>query len=308
MAVLPNASRRRRYEPRGQAGALTLTPKKVALLEWVGELGLACVPQLAALVDVTPQAVRRHLRELFDHDLLRVIPTSRLALADPTASVDPSLIYGSAPNIYSLTRAGVRTLGDLGREVRAGGPQIAPRNSQLLAHELAIRDVRVWLELAARPHSDYRLERWECGGSAEIALQRSQPPKVARPDAWFVFRLGERVLVGLVEVDRGTERGTKRWIEKVSAYRHLFTGSALPAATGYQNARVLVIAPSVRRRDAISKVVAAHTSGELAARFWLAERSVLDEPRLSQVAWVKPGDGSVLPLLTEAGERREGVP
>ena len=102
-----------------------------------------------------------------------------------------------------------------------------------------------------------------------------------RPDAWFVYRLGERVLVGLLEYDRGTERGDGRWRDKLIAYDALFAGPRLRETTGYVNARVLVVCPAERRRDRLADLIGSHAPEGLAARFWLAAQTVLDRPDLA---------------------------
>jgi len=142
-----------------------------------------------------------------------------------------------------------------------------------LEKELAVRDVRVWLELAAR-NGGHGLENWQDGEEAAIDLERERAPFAVRPDAWFVLRLEQAVFVGLVEVDRGTERGDRRWQEKLGAYRALLTGGRLPAVTGYVNARVLVIAPNARRRDRLAGAIAEARS-DVAPKFWIAERTFL---------------------------------
>jgi len=145
--------------------------------------------------------------------------------------------------------------------------------------------------------------RWRDGEAAAIGLDRERAPLAVRPDAWFVLRLGRAVLVGLVEVDRGTERGDRRWGEKLDAYAALFAGGRLPAVTGYVNARVLVLTPDARRRDALTGLLAerAQETGAAAGvgRFWLAERSVLEGAELTAPAWRRPGCDGLCPLVTD---------
>ncbi len=73
------------------------------------------------------------------------------------------------------------------------------RSSLFLAHEMAVRDVRVCLEAAGA--GGYEVESWRDGGDAAIRLRAPQGPPSARPDARFVYHLGGVVLVGIVEVD-----------------------------------------------------------------------------------------------------------
>jgi len=294
MAASPDRPRRRRYTRSTAEGPLAITPQRLTLLRQVARLRISSLPQLATLACLSQKRARRSLRALFDHGLVDVIAVPRVALADPGELNAPALLYGSAPNLYAITRAGLKVLEELGvvEDVPPPG-RFGPRNSLFLAHELAVRDVRVWLELTARQYSGHSLEAWHDGAAAEVDLRRSLPPRKARPDAWFLYRLRERTLVGLLELDRGTERGSRRWGEKLQAYEALFASSRLREVTGYANARVLVVTFSARRRDLLANLIAKHAKTELAGRFWLAERSVLKSYDLNYQGWRQPGN----PLL-----------
>ena len=293
------SGRRRRYERRTSEKLLALTARKRRLLQLVGQYRLLSLPQAAALADLSAKASRNHLRKLFDAGLVEVIATSRAALADLDTPNDPRLLYGSAPGIYRLAPAGLQVLKslDLAGGVHLTSERYGPKNSLHLAHELAIRDLLVWFARSARTHADHVLETWRVGGEAEIDLQRATPPKLCRPDAWLVYRMGERVLVGLLEADRGTERGDRRWQEKIAAYQALFASDRLRETTGYQKARVITIVPDARRRDHLAEFVTQHASPWLARRFWFAGRSLLNTPDLFVAGWRQPGSQLLRPLL-----------
>ena len=123
-----------------------------------------------------------------------------------------------------------------------------------------------------------------------IDLGREQYPRQARPDAWFVYRLRSNTLVGFVEVDRGTERSPSRWQEKFACYAPLLRGDTVRQLTGQERGRVLVIAPDARRRDAIYLLLQEllEDSEVLEDRFWVAERSVLEEVYLREAVWRVP--------------------
>ncbi len=306
-------ARRRRYA-RSPAEALcvSLTPVRLEILRFLADLRFLSLPQIARLCCPSPRqelaekSARRQMRILFDAGLVDVLPVSRAALSPAGLPNDASLLYGSAPNIYAPTALGLETLSRAGLMEKPDAarkkPAYGPKNSLFLAHELAVRDVRVWLELVAR-EGGYELEQWRDSEAAAINFDRDQPPLTVRPDAWFVLRLGQVVLVGLVEVDRGTERGDRRWREKLDAYAALFAGGCLPGVTGYINARVLVLTPSQVRRDALARFIAAQMresslSTGLAERFWLADQSLLTEGDLAKQLWRRPGSDALWPLAT----------
>ncbi len=290
-------------EPRRQRFArrpapVTLTPQKVALLRQIADYGLATVVQLAKLVGPSEKSVRRHLRELYDSGLTDLIAIPRAALAAPGEVNDARLLYGSAPNIACLKRAGQKALIAAGYpDTPAPLPPYGPRNWAFVAHALAIRDVRLWLELSARYVSGQTLETWKCGGAAAIDLERVRAPQKLYPDAWFTYRVGEQILVGLLEVDRGTERGNTRWQEKLTGYHALFESGRLAAVTGYRNARIIVVTSSERRRDSLATFIQQHADPTLASRFWCAGETLIATPGLDTVGWRQPGQQMLRALL-----------
>lgn len=302
--------RRRRYaRSASPAGCASLTPVRLEILRFLAELRFLSLPQLAKLCcpsarpDLSEKSARRHMRALFDAGLVDVLPISRAALAPPGTPNDASLLCGSAPNVYCPTARGLETLHRAGladgKNAGRMKPAYGPKNSLFLAHELGVRDVRVWLELTAR-NGGYELECWQDGEAAAISLEREVAPYAVRPDAWFALRLGRAVLVGLVEVDRGTERGDRRWREKLDAYGALFASGRLPAVTGYVNARVLVITPDARRRDLLAGIIMEAEKG-LAPKFWIAEQASLDEVSLLLPHWRQQTHLPLQPLISSTG-------
>ena len=307
----PVTTRRRRYERSpSQERLIGLTPTKVQMLHFLAELRFLSLPQLAKLCcpsdrqDLSEKSARRHMRDLFDAGLVNVLPVSRAALAPPGIPNDASLLYGSAPNVYAPTAQGLKLLreaGVIGEELlKRLAPAYGPKNSLFLAHELAVRDVRVWLERCAR-EGGHAVEEWRDGEEASFDLRRDHPPLWVRPDAWFAYRLGMAVLVGLVEVDRGTERGGKHWGKKLHDYTALFAGGQLPTMTGYRNARLLIIAPNDRRRDHLQEVVEQHAVIHVLSRVWLTTKATLSNSRLDSLCWRRPGNQLLQAIVPSTG-------
>ncbi len=291
--------RQSRYTRRSEKKSVSLTLLKRGYLRHVADFGVVALPQLALLTGSSLKSAARHMRDLFDMEFVNVVAVPRAALAEAEESNDAGLLFGSAPNIYTLTRKGAKVLLQMGDI--ASLPSLAhygPKNHLFLAHELAIRDVRVWLERAAQSRAGHTLERWEDGVEAHIDLERNRPPRVVRPDAWFTYRFEKRVLVGLVELDRGTERGGVRWQEKIAAYGALFETGRLKEVTGYQKARILVVTPNAARRDALANLIQNTVSGGFAERFWLMEHSCLEQPEMTREVWRVPGSLQLRSLLT----------
>jgi len=325
-AARAKAPRRSRYA-RAEGGPLpSFTARKVAILRYLVELRFLSLPQLARLTCPSEKSARRHLRELFDAALVDVVPVARAALSPAGDADGAQLLHGSAPNIYVPTDKGMRLLiesGHLSPDLLRRPPaRYGPKNSLFLAHELLVREARVWLEAMAAAQDGQRVLKWQDGREAALPLPGGG---AARPDAWFVQQLLPKrppgpegspgpgrpatlrkplVLVGLVEIDRGTERGGLRWGEKLEAYQSLFSDrAALAAATGYVNARVLVLAPDARRRDGLASLLEKR-AGELRTpaadlgRFWLAAQEVLARTDLSEACWRRPGSDTLWPLVS----------
>jgi len=283
-----------------------LLAQKRCCLEYVANYGILSVPQLARLLDTSPKEIRKQMRPLYDMGLVSVVPVSRTALVEPEEGNTAALLFGSAPNLYTLTTAGARVLMHLG--VLEAMPTIAaygPRNSLFLAHELGVKDARIWLERTARQSQGHQLEQWKEGGDAVFPLAPLPSKKVVRPDAWFVYRMDSQVLVGLVEVDRGTERGTRRWQEKLRAYTTLFQGGRLKEQTGYHKARVLVTVPNERRRQALTRFLSEQGGRSIVEMFWLTTAQTLDAPGFTASVWQQPASALLKPLIPalSAGER-----
>jgi hypothetical protein len=199
-------------------------------------------------------------------------------------------------------------------------PSYGPTNSLFLAHELLIRDVRVWLERCARrAGGEQGVVGWKDGNDAVFPLPGGTSSKGTgrvQPDAWFGYQVvggaTPRVLCGLVEADRGTERGQTRWREKVQSYAVLLAKEneqSLIAQTGYRNARVLIVTPDRQRTQALVGMLrtllgelaglgyAPGSIARLAQRFWLTEQACLAGDDMTSLVWQRPDQSGLLPLL-----------
>lgn len=296
------SARRKRYV-RDSAGAQHLTPLGIRCMALLPDLTLATPAIFATAAGISANAARRVLRPAFDLRLVAITAIPAAMMLDVCGTDADVTAFGSAPNIYTLTRAGWQFLTELGvvDEPRPA-KEYGPRNAAFLAHEIQISQTHACLLANARVGSGEALVTFRRGGDAAIDLKATAGRRHVRPDAWFVYQLPSAVLVGLVEVDRGTERSSSgRWQEKLRAYQALFASGHLPTVTGYQNARVLVLTPGETRRDNLAHLVAKHAPSSLAARFWLAEKAVLDSASLRDAVWRKPGHDGLFSLLPSSG-------
>lgn len=282
-------TRRKRYEP----GTPThgITANKERLLLCIAECRMLTTDQVARMAGVTKKAAYKHLRDLFDLGLLGRVAVPYADLAPPEKD-GPSLVWGPGENVHIPTKDGLRWLAAkeyiADEDARRKPPEYGPRNKLFLAHELLVRDVRVWLELCAR--SD--------GGSVERSVFGTEAHILpARQGGWFLYRVpsgGTAVL--MAEADRGNQFGNQ-WKEKARSYSEAVGSEAFREATkGRSRGRILAVALDAARRDWIAGEVAGFPAAE-----WThcCVRSDLEEGGLSRPFWRRPGKEGFHPLLPE---------
>ena len=301
--VPSHSARRNRYlaSPAG-ADVGTPTPNMLASLACMGAHSPTTTALVAAASGMSEKAAQRANRRLVDLGFASVIPVTRAALAGPESVNDASLLFGSAPNVFAPTRAGLRLLSDLGligeAERARALPTYGPRNALFIGHELGVARVYAWARRCVHAREGGVLAAWKSGALAPMATGIPSP-QFAKPDAWLAVRLGSGdpppTLVGLVEWDTGSERGDERWAQKATAYAALFSGGGVKEATGYARARLLVIVPTEVRRDRLAALIA-QASPTVAGRAWLATTEALEDAGLERAIWRRPRHACLYPL------------
>lgn len=291
------AIRRSRYRRDPSQAPRVVTERQCGLVEIVGQCKISSLPQLAAATGLSIRIARREARKLYDIGVLDVIAVPRCMLT-VQGNDGHTLAYGSAPNIFSLTKLGSELLQDRAWD----GPtftqrQYGPSNAIFLAHELNVTQVYVWARMLERAIEGVVIADWRIGEAVGIRRQDSGTQRTLKPDALLVLKTGNATLVSWIEADRSTERNPNTWINKLRAYAHVFTTGGVLPATGYKNARVLVTTPSIRRRDSLCKLIEANTEPDIARKFWFAEQSFLDIASVDQLVWRRPGSSELHALL-----------
>lgn len=286
--------RRRRFMRSESDRPLVLDLVDQRVLEVLAQVDVASLPQLAEYVGQSAKTTRERMRRLFDGRAVDIIPCTRAALGQ---DIGPADVLGSAPNVYAINPAG-RSAAGLMTPLWARASRLGPQSALFLAHALAVTDVLLWLTACERHDPSVSLSSWRAGAQAAIPATRHLASVTARPDAWFAAACGPGVLVGLVEVDRSTEPlAGRRWADKLSQYEALFDSAGIKRATGYSNARLLVIVPDSARRQRLCSYIEAYASPSLASRCWLAERTVLHVPHFGAPLWLRPGRTALVPLV-----------
>jgi hypothetical protein len=104
-----------------------------------------------------------------------------------------------------------------------------------------------------------------------------------------------------VEIDMGTQTNPMVWKSKFSRYSGMMKSGDLLKVTGETRGRVLVVTPDGERSGFILGILAGmlQNAGIDQERFWVMERSSLEEADLSAAVWRVPEGGGHMPLVKE---------
>jgi hypothetical protein len=152
-------------------------------------------------------------------------------------------------------------------------------------HQLAVNDVRLMFQHLEYP--TYEFIKWVAERQlATMGLQLV-------PDGYCEYRLDGRSYAAFVEVDNGTE-SRSRWTQKTKAYTELAFAGRFTERFNRQFFRVLVTAPSARRRNGIAQEVARHTDRIV----WLATHEELLAGGPFGRVWRRPADPNAQSLIS----------
>lgn len=209
--------------------------RDIDVLASIAEAGYLTTPQIARLHFTGRRRAQMRLRDLRDHRLVRAhVPGGALDL----------------PNVVTVTPRGLALLEEEGRlEPGERAPGRCPTLAKL-RHGVAIRDVFLAFEMAARGRA-FDLT----GFLFEGALQTHPVFQAVGliPDALAVVRRGEeRVAIG-VEVDLATE-SLRLVAAKLDTWRRVAEVGA--RALGCERLELLVTAPGSRRAERLEQLAA----------------------------------------------------
>lgn len=178
------------------------------------------------------------------------------------------------PNVYRLTYRGATLLGVTVRPWQG-------TSDTHVRHEILVRDTAAWIAAAAR-HHQLEMPKIKVRGTrlGPITPDAIFDQPIARDAATGAVRR----LVGLVEADRGTERGSERWTEKALGYRELFAADALEKAVGSARARILVFAPNAARIQTLIALIT-KVAPETLRHFWFTGHATLKTADLTRSVW-----------------------
>ncbi|HET8579446.1 MAG TPA: replication-relaxation family protein [Nitrospiraceae bacterium] len=182
-----------------------LTDRDMAIIAAVADYRLLSRSQIQRLLGFgTVTRVNFRLQKLFHHGYL-----ARHFLL---------LFKGSSQAIYTLDRLGLPVAAErLGKDVATLWRPKEMLSPLFLTHELALNDVRMAFELAARAHNDHQVVTWRAAEETKDRFFFGGSWYTLTPDALLRYRVGKQLLSAFIEVDRGT-MPNRRFQRKVEVY------------------------------------------------------------------------------------------
>lgn len=249
-----------KYRRSANALGHVLTDRDMAIVAAVADYRLLSRSQIQQLLDFgTITRINFRLQKLFHRGYLRrhFLPT----------------LKGSSQAIYMLDRVGLPVAAErLGKDVKGFWHPKTTLHPFFLDHQLAVNDVRIAFELAARAHDDHQLVQWLPGEDCYDRFYFGTKWRSLTPDAFLRYRVGNQVLSAFIEVDRGT-MPNRRFQEKVERYFAYDVSGRYNERYKGQRFRVLVVANSPARLANLKQ-----TAAQVAQRYcWFSTLPALRE-------------------------------
>jgi len=194
-------------------------------------------------------------------------------------------IAGGRKAVYMLSRSGAALV-----DVPAVG---LPRrqdetvvNDLFLDHQMGINQVFCTVKFRPIPREKTQFVRWL---GFHHHLSQSVP---LVPDGYFELNVRGEIRPMFVEVDQGSE-SLRVWQRKTQLYVHLAISGEYTRIFGQRQFRTLVIAPSVRRLDAIRNKIAEST--DKIFRLTTADR--INTEDFWSATWFRPQGDQPEPLV-----------
>lgn len=207
-------------------------------------------------------------------------------------------VRGSSQAIYCLDREGV----SVAAEILGVSPASIPwkyKNRDVkplfLRHLLAVNDVRVAFEVAARSNPEHELLLWLGELEARDTYTWGYERKTLAPDAYGRYRFGDGVVSFFLELDQAT-MSLKRWRDKVDRYAEYANSGRYEERFGMKHFRVLVVTTTPKRLRNLQAVRA----GETSAMLWMAVQPDILEAGVIAEVWTTPNGSERRRLLPES--------
>jgi hypothetical protein len=184
---------------------------------------------------------------------------------------------GGKKALYALSQKGARLVNLPYRGYRHRNDELLVTNF-FVAHQLAVNDVYCLAKYSAGPEG-VKCTRW-----LSFAENIAQGISLV-PDGYCEIAGQQSVISAFLEVDLGNE-GLAVWKEKTRNYLRYAATGVFQEQFGQKQFRVLVVANSESRIQAIRKVVRGFTD----KIFWFSTLDVLHHEGLWGAVWLRPSE------------------
>jgi hypothetical protein len=190
-------------------------------------------------------------------------------------------VHGSSQAIYVLDRLGLPVAAErLGKDAAELWRPKESLKPLFLNHQMAVNDVRIAFELAARAHDDHRLLIWLPEEEVKDRFFFGDRWHTLTPDAFLRYGVGKQALSAFVEVDQGTMTN-KRFKEKIERYFAYDVSGRYANHYKGQRFRVLVL---VRTPERLANLKG--TAAQVAQRHcWFATATDIQQRGLDAQIW-----------------------
>lgn len=181
---------------------------------------------------------------------------------------------GGRKALYALSTKGARLVGVAHRELGFANDELLATNF-FVAHQLAENQIYCGVKFGHIPLPDAKFVRW-------IVFRDPVAPSLV-PDGYFEVSTSQGIVASFIEVDLGQE-GLKVWKAKVEKYLQFAASGNFEVQFHLPRFRVLVIANTPQRMNAIREVVRRATH----KIFWLSSLEAIGREGFWSSVWYRP--------------------
>lgn len=193
-------------------------------------------------------------------------------------------VRGGHKYLYGLTRKAAAAIKEPYRALPWNQSSVVA-GQPFLEHQLRLNDLYLALKYGPLP-ADRTLKVWRTFRHAVDSQVR------LIPDAYCEVVSGTDTKAMFVEIDQGTE-SLRVWRQKVDQYLALATSGVFNRLFSQAQFRVLIVVPSLRRLQTVSKCIAAKTI----KIFWLTTHAHVSRIAGCTSHWYRPGSDQPIPLF-----------
>jgi hypothetical protein len=185
---------------------------------------------------------------------------------------------GGKKSLYSLSTKGSRLIGVADNGLRHPKDELLIANF-FVTHQMAVNEIYCVVKYRPIPIPDVRFGCW-------LWLSEQVSPAIPLiPDGYFEMSNQQGTVAAFIEVDLGNE-GAAVWRKKIANYLRYATSGKFEEQFRRDRFRVLVIANSERRAQAIRKVVRGLTD----KIFWFSTFDAIQREGFWCSVWLRPAE------------------